>query len=109
MAHLTAVLVLHPAEQDVALHMAVEKGWTAKELRKQMGKAAPGTRAAPAKGPPVMAVVRRLERVQKTTPELGCLRDLKDRDRERIERVVEGTKAWCEAVECWLKAGADEN
>jgi hypothetical protein len=108
-AHLTAVFGLQPGEQQMVLRLAVERGWTAKELRREVEKLAPKSDTEEREPPPVMSVVRRLERIQKKAPELGHLRDLKSKDRERIQRVVEGTRAWCEAVECWLRVGVEEN
>lgn len=61
------------------------------------------------KAPPVMKIVRRLERLHASPRDFGHARDLGDEHRQRIRRAVEGTLAWCEAVQCWLRAGTEEN
>jgi len=106
-AHVSAVIGLPLTSQDRLLRAAVEKRWTAKQLRFEAGM---DLNAEAAKAPPpVMRLVRTLERLHASPHDFGHARDLREEHRDRIRRAVEGALAWCEAVRCWLRAGTDEN
>lgn len=106
-AHMSAVLRLEREAQERMLKLAVKQRWPATVLEQEVKKisAAHGRKHTPS----VMVAIRRLERLRADVPDLGRVDELAEKERERIRRVVEDTRTWCEAVACWLAAGDGVN
>jgi len=106
-AHMSAVLRLEPKTQERMLKLAVKLRWSATALEQEV------RRVSDAHGrkhkPSVLIAIRRLERLRAGLSDLGRVDDLAEKERDHIRRVVEDTRAWCEAVACWLAAGDGVN
>jgi len=104
-AHLTLVLGVEPDEQERLLRMAEDQGWSSARLSKELRTKEPTIRPTL----PVLKVVRRAERLEADPRQFGRVRDLGEEERRRVREAVERTRAWCEAVDAWLRDGGEVN
>ena len=104
-AHLTVVLGLEPDEQERLLRVAADESWSSARLSTETRSKAPSVRAIL----PVMKVVKRAERLEADPRQFGRVHDLGEEERRRVREAVERTRAWCEAVDAWLRDGGEVN
>jgi len=83
-AHLIAVLGLPTSEQKRFLRDSLKNRWTAKDLRKQIGK------PIVPRANPVDVFLQKLERAQSELPQ-----DMTDLDRQRVMKALQNTGDWC--------------
>ena len=98
-AHISAVAGLSHDRQETLLRAAAVERWTAKRLTNEAQGTALVSRESDRERLSIRALVLGLERLQKQAFKLESDDGLREKDRERISRVVAETRKWCDALE----------